>query len=530
MFDLSHVVVEHTETAPLRQGPFLSHDQLMQIVTSSGDPAKLAANLLEAGRATAQVDDVNCALGSGHNDPENYCIQCSLPLAQMLSRMLTDAQGTVVLDQSTRNKAAQNVCTNKQPADRDGGMAKCCSGAGHESYGQDSGIPVCLAATFDAIKDEVTAADLVRDSTTKGWHYTGNSSTMIPDCCDNTHSSCQSNWETYNTQLHKKLDEINRNQDAIVENAAIVSRTTLELSVQTTKQAATAASLALICRLSNTSATDVGPWPTTVANSEQDCVLGQVRTVMQNQAARQAKLNLDVLGVTQTINVIESVRAQLDLNAAKTEIFTGHVENTAPPTGPDAYNDTTAAPLSIAPRVAGWYDHREMSNPPTPVPTSTTPLALLESARARLEHSPAASPELRAKLGLGLKLLESSTHHADSTAQRVIALMDQIIAKLVESKQKMSTFDNHMAATQEAHISSLVDQMAALQQDYDNNLQEQSRLGILQSNAQAITSSSDLSDAKDEWAAIWNAKEENSRRCGHAVTVDSHAHRWRHSS
>jgi len=430
----------------------------------------------------------------------------------MLLKKLESVKVTLWKESASLATKAAGVCTDKPPAKRAGGEAKCCTKIGHRSY-TPTGFSQCAKAkTFDPVGSYQT------DTGPLDWTH----STMIKDCCiikGNTPSQCWTNEWYYTSQLVHYNQTTADSKAQITATQALIDAVTATLAQRETDINAYKTSLKTMClrkvpvNYASFSGVDCSSkWP--------DCTSGKIvdQNVSCTKTIDNAKHNGD--SMIASVNVIKKVWQWLappgtswlapaagggtvlltaSANAAGTStLFSG--TNTHRTSTSSSYS---AADPTVAPSIA-------------PISTVVSMVSMLETAKT---HSAIANAGLDEAIQL-IETASAATRSLGGNAGsamwiKVETLLKKLLTKLVEAQDKMYTFAKTVRAECDkqcrADISEynvLVTTKEAYQAQKGQAQKDKASHIILKSHYQDV-----VSNTADQYANTIKLREMNVEKC-----------------
>jgi hypothetical protein len=473
-----------TAATALSNKQLLATNEVMSMLKSRPEPEALAVELMEAASQSAQDFLPSCSASSGYD----HCVNCALPTINELANQLVVVKSEIWAAQKARAASANTVCTEKYPADRTGGSAKCCSGSGTVSYAPFA-YTACTADNFDAAHDPNTEPALIRTDD-KGFFLPVDtvSSKMTVECCSAT-STCRTNTDNYDASMREKMRVINAHWAQKVKDRDEKNAASDKFVAVTAAHAARKVTLMNICKVaadpSDINTDQLIARPATVADARANCLAGShIRDIADREGNRADNLENDLQAIQRAIDVINQVKLWLKDNGS--ELFSDRATTTEPG-----------------------------------VATYAGAVALLEEAKTSDKGNKLAGEALE-KVS---ELLEAkkagdndSGAHGGTAAGTVIALIDEILQKLAASKQQTASYEVQMVKDEAAEIATLYKELHSVWTEYVADVSTLAGLQLQATNFMDPESDTMLDNYKDEWIDLWKLREENTRKCMQFMT------------
>jgi hypothetical protein len=476
------------------------------LVSSGGHPEAMATSLIQTNAASVATDPA-CIDKTGFE----HCMKCAVPAVKSLITSLVQVKDEIWQNQQTMATDAGTTCNKDAPGNRPGGAAKCCSAKGMPSAYEAAGFGECTGTTFSPPDTVVPVTADLKYNQLQGYYYdAGAPSSMIGDCCSHT-SACTHN----DFQLTHSMNAAERLMSRLYADRKAkkqkVDSVSIEVSLEATKIVHFRTEVQKICMLSTDAAHDADSntgvfgsdaiiWPTDKRGAQRDCASGQLRRMLDNEAARQAKLPGDRDSFTRAIEVLDKVISWL-----KTGIFRDS-RDIAPPVPdigtPVLSTRTTAAPSHDV-RADGGVEgaHQNLDS------HYTAMVSLLEGTAKSTANAHAKQALVKA-----IALMEGSE---GDLATQVVALLTKVRGDMQASVDKVTEYITTSQNEADTQVAFLLAKIGNLKQGREMAMLRKAQLedSVSGFTVDVATKTSELENEEGNWIITYQQRELNAEKC-----------------
>jgi hypothetical protein len=404
-----------------------------------------------------------------------------------LANQLVVVKSEIWTAQKARATSANAVCTAKYPADRVGGSAKCCSASGTVSYAPFA-YTTCAASTFSPAHVDDLHLAAIEHTDTKGFFLPAATVTsgMIDQCCQ-VGARCTVNNQNYNDALRDKMTTMNAHWADKVKDRDEKNAASAKFTYLTQAHAQRKLTLMNLCRISgdpsdgSTSTTELVARPASLSDAKSSCLSGHIREVSDREANRADKLHNDILAIQRAMDIITQVSTWLKSNGS--ELFSDRATASLPTV------DTYAGAVALLEKAGSSEGNTEAKEALTKV------TSLVESTHAA---------------GAGDT---DGGAHGGSAATQVIALIQEVLNKLLASKAQTFAYEQQMVRDEAVQVSVLYKEMHSVWTQYNADLIGLAGIQLQVTNFEDPRDETMLTEYKSEWVDLWNLREDNSKKC-----------------